>query len=194
MKKSCLHNTKCNQYQWLLDKITIWTSLKFNSNQMPMIQIWISLKLNRSRKYSKQEHELSFMDDILTRVRSNYLNADPQKFTQWVDDLMDLERFSHTTLKLTVMASITSHTQHSALHSEFCSINFTVQITHIYKFVSSLSLPWNISFVQSNSCLYTQMFLKETTISLLQNNNTFKIESRTLAVLKPSSVLLGKYQ
>lgn len=90
MKKSCLHNTKCNQYQWLLDKITIWTSLKFNSNQMPMIQIWISLKLNRSRKYSKQEHELSFMDDILTRVRSNYLNADPQKFTQWVDDLMDL--------------------------------------------------------------------------------------------------------
>lgn len=57
---------------------------------MPMIQIWISLKLNRSRKYSKQEHELSFMDDILTRVRSNYLNADPQKFTQWVDDLMDL--------------------------------------------------------------------------------------------------------
>lgn len=90
MKKSCLHNTKCNQYQWLLDKITIWTSLKFNSNQMPMIQIWISLKLNRSRKYSQQEHELSFMDDILTRVRSNYLNADPQKFTQWVDDLMDL--------------------------------------------------------------------------------------------------------
>lgn len=57
---------------------------------MPMIQIWISLKLNRSRKYSQQEHELSFMYDILTRVRSNYLNADPQKFTQWVDDLMDL--------------------------------------------------------------------------------------------------------
>lgn len=109
-------------------------------------------------------------------VLSYHLNADPQKFTQSVDDLTD---FRDSVTRLCTLLSWHRVLDHTHTHNTWYYTRNSAPSTSLYKLptyiklVSSLSSQWNIFFVQSNLCLYIQMFLKDTTTSLLQKQYTF---------------------
>lgn len=109
-------------------------------------------------------------------VLSYHLNADPQKFTQSVDDLTDLR---DSVTRLCTLLSWHRVLDHTHTHNTWYYTRNSAPSTSLYKLptyiklVSSLSSQWNIFFVQSNLCLYIQMFLKDTTTSLLKKQYTF---------------------